>query len=181
MLLSEALLVATCVLAAVVDHRRGEIPDSLSLGACGAAAFAGAAASLSASADGALLGALAPSLLRTAGGALLTALVPLLLWRRGALGGGDVKLFAAVGAFLGPLRGLEACLASFLVGSLLGLVALARAGALGATLEHVAGSATRPFGRGAAEVPAAPQTWMRFAPAILLGTLAVLFLRGGAR
>lgn len=176
MLLSESLLVATCVLAAAVDHRRGEIPDSLSLGACAAAAFANAGHALE---GGALLGALGPALLRTAGGAVLTALVPLLLWRRGALGGGDVKLFAAIGAFLGPLRGLEACLASFLVGSLLGVVALLRDGQLGAALEHVA--SPRSFGRRAAATEGAPQTWMRFAPAILVGTLAVLFLRAGAR
>jgi prepilin signal peptidase PulO-like enzyme (type II secretory pathway) len=41
--------------------------------------------------------------------------VPLLLFRLKALGGGDVKLLATVGAQLGPLLGLQLSFAAFLV------------------------------------------------------------------
>src|SRR5262249_19605921 len=42
------------------------------------------------------------------GGAVACAIVPLLLYRAGAIGGGDVKLLAAVGALCTPLLGVEA-------------------------------------------------------------------------
>jgi Flp pilus assembly protein protease CpaA len=41
--------------------------------------------------------------------------VPLLLFRLKAIGGGDVKLLATVGAQLGPLLGLELSFAAFVV------------------------------------------------------------------
>jgi prepilin signal peptidase PulO-like enzyme (type II secretory pathway) len=71
------------------------------------------------------------------------------LWFPG-MGLGDVKLLAAIGAFLGPLGVIEAVLAAALLGLLLGgVLALRR------------GSAAAPFG---------------FGPALALGALAVLLL-----
>lgn len=116
---------------------------------------------------------------------MLTALVPLFLWKRGSIGGGDVKLFAAIGAFLGPTRGLEASLYAFCVGCLAGIVVLARDGALGRTLEHVAAGPVdrfrRLFGKDAAPKAKLEETWMRFGPAIFVGTCVALFLHGGGR
>ncbi len=40
------------------------------------------------------------------------------------VGGGDVKLFAMVGAFLGPQRGIEAALWTFVLGACMGLIVL---------------------------------------------------------
>jgi prepilin peptidase CpaA len=40
------------------------------------------------------------------------------------IGGGDVKLIAMLGAFLGPYRGLEAMLWTFVLGGCLGLIVL---------------------------------------------------------
>ena len=88
------LLLATG--AAITDTRWGLIPNSLTLPPLIAAPIlyylvAGPAG---------LLGSLL--------GALLCGFCPFLLHRRGALGGGDVKLFAAIGAIAGFSVGLEA-------------------------------------------------------------------------
>lgn len=56
----------------------------------------------------------------------------------GGLGGGDVKLLSAVGAFLGPLPLLLAIVVMALTGALLSLVVVARRGALLETLANVA-------------------------------------------
>jgi prepilin peptidase CpaA len=183
MLLAESLLVATCVLAAVVDHRRGVIPNTLAAGACGVALVVHVTSALGTPGD--VLPRLGPLLLYWAGGALLTALVPLLLWKRKALGGGDLKLFAAIGAFLGPVRGLQASLYVFTLGALVGLVVLARQGALGAALEQVSAGALRPFRRllrrPEPKVVGVEETWMRFGPTILVGTSLALFVQLGLR
>ncbi|RZI45005.1 prepilin peptidase [Herbaspirillum sp. HC18] len=49
----------------------------------------------------------------------------------GAMGAGDVKLMAMVGAFLGPNGTIESIVAIFLVGGVLSLLVLVRKGALG--------------------------------------------------
>jgi prepilin peptidase CpaA len=54
----------------------------------------------------------------------LALLLPLYLVR--AMGAGDVKLMAMVGAFLGPADALAAALASLLAGMILAVVAMAR-------------------------------------------------------
>jgi prepilin peptidase CpaA len=41
------------------------------------------------------------------GGAIACAILPFLAWRRNELGGGDVKLFAAIGALVGPVIGFD--------------------------------------------------------------------------
>jgi prepilin peptidase CpaA len=97
-------------IAAVHDARSGHIPNWL----VGLGVVLGAGGSIAALAliDG--LEALA----RTGSAALgfLTCgAVPLLLFRLKALGGGDVKLLATVGAQLGPLLGLELSFAAFVV------------------------------------------------------------------
>lgn len=177
--LAEALLVATCVLAAVIDHRRGVIPNTLALGAVGVALVVHVTSALGTPGD--FLSRLGPLLLYWAGGALLTALVPMLLWRRKAIGGGDLKLFAAIGAFLGPVRGLHASLYVFSLGAVVGLVVLARQGALGAALEHVSAGVLLPFRRlfrrPEVKAPAVEETWMRFGPTILVGTCLALFVQ----
>lgn len=58
-------------------------------------------------------------------GALACAAVPAILFRQDAIGGGDVKLLAAIGALLGARLGLEAEMWAFLC-SLPFLVAILR-------------------------------------------------------
>jgi Flp pilus assembly protein protease CpaA len=97
-------------IAAVHDARSGHIPNwlvglGLVLGAGGSVAALALADALEA-------------LTRTGSAALgfvACGAVPLLLFRLKALGGGDVKLLATVGAQLGPLLGLELSFAAFVV------------------------------------------------------------------
>lgn len=86
-------LAATLVVAVVWDLRVRRIPNLLS----GAAAVAGLGATLW---DGGLLGVLSGV---AAGGATVAVLFS--FWRRGGLGGGDVKFAAAVAMWVG-LSGL---------------------------------------------------------------------------
>ena len=80
--------------------------------------------------------------LRGAGFALLGAFacgfVPFLAWRKGEMGGGDVKLFAAIGALVGPAIGFDVEARTFAF-SLLVLFPyrLVRHGALGVALRNV--------------------------------------------
>ena len=61
-------------------------------------------------------------------GLALVLTTPLFL--AGALGGGDAKLLAAVGAFMGPGRLIGACLLIALLGGIVALLDAARRGAL---------------------------------------------------
>ncbi len=74
--------------------------------------------------------------------------VGFLLWRLGGLGGGDVKLLVAAGAFVGP-DGIVALLAgTVLAGGVLALAELGRA-ALSPVVATLAGSPSAPAAAGA--------------------------------
>lgn len=123
---SLAVLVALLVAAAVIDVREHRIPNVL--------VFPGvAAALLLAHLPG---GSLSGSLIGIAVG--LAMGLPL-YWLR-AMGAGDVKLLGMVGAFLGGADTFAATLVIFVVGGVLGLVAVARRRAfaqLGANLKQM--------------------------------------------
>jgi prepilin peptidase CpaA len=96
--------------AAVHDAKSGHIPNWL----VGLGLALGAGGSIAALALSDVFEALA----RTGSAALgfvACGAVPLLLFRLKALGGGDVKLLATVGAQLGPLLGLELSFAAFVI------------------------------------------------------------------
>ncbi len=115
-------LLALTLLAALSDTRTGLIPNWLTLPTLCAAPLVHA-----------LLagpGALAASL----AAALLCALVPLALFGLHAIGGGDVKLFAAIGAIGGVELGLQAQLLSYALCALGACCVLAYRGRLLATL-----------------------------------------------
>lgn len=116
------------------------------------------------------------------GGALLCALVPLFMFHKGAMGGGDVKLFAAVGALLHPLAGLEAETYAFVAAALLAPAKLAFEGTLLRTLFNTATMVANPFRPAAKrkEIPAAMTAWFRLGPAIFLGTAATLIVHAYA-
>lgn len=123
---SLSLAALVCLVAAVKDLATGCIPNWLTLGALLAGLL------------------LIPSARWVAGqgdlrdfglallGAALAGLVPLALFRLGAMGGGDVKLLAAVGGLLGPRLGIEVELYAFIVAALWGPAVLAYRGKLGA-------------------------------------------------
>jgi prepilin peptidase CpaA len=97
-------------IAAVHDARSGHIPNWL----VGLGLALGAGGSIAALA----LADVPEAVARTGSAALgfvACGAVPLLLFRLQALGGGDVKLLATVGAQLGPLLGLELSFAAFAV------------------------------------------------------------------
>jgi len=116
-----------------------------------------------------------------AGVGLALALVPFAL---GMLGGGDVKLLAAVGGFMGPERFVGAFLAIALVGGVLALVEALRHSAAGEVMSRsfavvknlalfgCAGYRPTLESEGAMTVP--------YGVAIAIGSLAWWFEMGGA-
>lgn len=127
-----ALGVAT--IAAVCDCRRGLIPNWLTLPPIVVAPLV----------FGLMFGL--EYALHSLSSGLLTAFVPYLLFRRGAMGGGDVKLFGALGAITGfdLLIGIEIQLAALLAALLVACGALAWKGALLRTLGNAVLQAVRP-------------------------------------
>lgn len=104
------------------------------------------------------------------------SLVPYFLFTRGGMHGGDVKLFAGLGAWLGFYMGVELQFYSMLFAASFGMLLLIRRreflGSLLRTLQLFAA----PFSRKARERVAASSTSLelRIGPAIFLGTFASL-------
>ncbi|MEY2932425.1 MAG: hypothetical protein RL033_3174 [Pseudomonadota bacterium] len=130
--LSELPLALACgstLAAAWFDARSGRIPNLITLPVLPL---------------GLLLGALTDGIWGLGSavlGALLCLAVPYGLFhasRGSAIGGGDVKLFAALGALLGPIAGLGVELSSLLVLAVVALLALAWRGQLFTWLKHTA-------------------------------------------
>lgn len=165
------LALATTATAAYTDFRRGEIPNWLTFGAFGAGLVASAV--LAARTGGP--GAIAFGILGALAGGLACAALPFALWRAGVMGGGDVKLFVALGTLCHAAMGLDIELTSFIAGSLLALVQIAFHGKLLATVKRIGvllANLVLPPARRAA-LPNAELTWFRFGPAILLATVWV--------
>lgn len=168
-----ALVVA--VSAAYYDWRRGEIPNWLTLPALGIAPilhvvrFSMAKLPLEAALqEGAV----------SLGGAALCAIVPLMLYRQSAIGGGDVKLFIALGALLQPMVGVEAQMYGFFAGTVLAPARLAYDGKLFATLKNalvILSNFFRPASKQRA-VDATVLSWFRLGPAIALGVALACYL-----
>lgn len=102
-------MVLVALLAAICDARTGKIPNVLTLPAL----------VLGIALNGIMSGPM--GLLRSALGVVVCGAVPLLLFRMRALGGGDVKLFAALGSLAGVALGIEAQLYGFLAAGVFAL------------------------------------------------------------
>ena len=103
-------LAATAALSCACDLWRRRVPNPLTFGS---AALALGVHAATAGASGAVFS--------LAG--CVTGLLLFLPWfLAGGLGGGDVKLLAAFGAWLGPLQTVRACLFAMLVGGAIALV-----------------------------------------------------------
>lgn len=117
-----AIAVGATALAAGTDARTGRIPNALTVpllaGALLLHSFSGGA--------GELLGSIV--------GAAVCATTPLVLFSRGGMGGGDVKLFAALGALVGAAPGLEIQIVAFIVTGAVAIVGLIRQGRLSQVL-----------------------------------------------
>ena len=173
-----AFLLAAATLAALgawLDWRSGEIPNWLTLGALGLAPFAhlAYATSLGLTSNEAVMEAGF-----SGGGAALCALVPLMLYRQNAIGGGDLKLLAALGAILQPRLGVEAEMYAFFSAALVAPARLAYQGKLFVTLKNAVVLLVNPFLPKERRKEIEPETmsWFRFGPAIFFGTALAVFL-----
>jgi prepilin peptidase CpaA len=157
-----SLALVAAAVAAVLDARRGIIPNviTLPLLAMGVAAHG--------IANG------VPGLGWALVGALATGLIPYLAFRTGGMGGGDVKLFAGLGAVLGAFAGIEVVFVATVIAAVQALVMLAIKGQLGPTLRNTGRLLVRPFSRSREPVPTTTLTELRMGPAILLATLWVV-------
>jgi prepilin peptidase CpaA len=167
------VLVVTAT-AAWTDLRTGRIPNPLTAAAL---AFALVAHAVVGFARGGPLGGLVEVGWSVAG-ALVCAAPVAVLFARGALGGGDLKLFAALGAILHPLRGLEVEVYALVVAAIVATARIVYRGALLATLLRSTKLLVRAFGRrrsrGADEadaiaLPPDLAGWLRLGPSILAG------------
>ncbi len=165
--MTPAIAITVAFVAAFKDAKTGLIPNWLTLpsllGAIVWHFFTGGAAAVFL----ALLGAL---------GSLV---IPWALHRssRGqAIGGGDVKLFAALGGWLGPLHGLEVELSSFLLVGLLAVIQLTFQGHLTRVLLNSVSLLANPVLPVAWRRSVDPSvlTEMRMGPAIAVATLIVV-------
>jgi len=179
-------LVAAAVIAAIAaayDLRSGEIPNWLTLGALLLAPIAHIGNGLAHHLAGrAAVFEGGSSLL----GAIACVIVPAILYRQDAIGGGDVKLLAAIGALLPPNRGpnglqfygLEAEMYSFFAAGLIAPAFLAYEGMLFRTIKNTALLALNPLlpSKKRRQIEPTLLTWFRFGPAIFVGTALTAYL-----
>lgn len=160
--IAAGLALCIAATAALCDWRRGEIPNWLTLPVL---LLAPASYGLAFGIEHALHSLVA---------AFLGGLVPYLLFRSGAMGGGDVKLFGALGAVLGfdLLLGVEIQLAAFVAALVVAGAALAWRGALTSTLKNALVVALGPVlpGRWRREPCSALATPIRMGVPILAAT-----------
>lgn len=160
------LLVLTTVTtaAAVIDLRSGRIPNWLTIPSLviglGVQLARWGVAGLGVGLLGALVCTVVPGLLRAAS-------------KGQAIGGGDLKLFAAIGGWVGPLLGLEIQFSAFVLLATFAVLRLAYEGKLPMLLRNVACVALGPFARRFRFHSLAHDTLtdMRLGPAIALGLL----------
>jgi len=166
---ASVLAVATAGIAAVTDLKTGRIPNWLTLGALGGAPV------LWLVLEGGSTRAAGMSLV----GAFACALMPAIYFARGKMGGGDVKLLAALGALLGPVLGLHCEFFAFAFSALFVPAKLAWEGRLFRVLGGVATAALNPIREKAKRValPAILSERMRLGPAILCGTALAVFAK----
>ena len=168
------IALAVSAIGAVTDVRSGRIPNALTLPAAAAGVALHAA-----------LGGMSRALVSVVG-LLVTGLVPWFLHRatRGrAIGGGDVKLFAALGAIMGPVAGLEIEFSAFVILSLFAMVRLAFRGDLLRMLKNVLVLVLRPFlpQRWRRPLDAEAMTELRMGPAILAAVATASVAERAAR
>jgi prepilin peptidase CpaA len=162
-----APVVVLAVLAARADVRSRRIPNALT----GPAIALALLAHLAFEGPAGLRGSLAGMLL--AGGLLL----PGWLWR--FTGAGDVKLMAAVGAWLAFPQALIATLLTLIAGGIVALVIATRRGILRQTLWNTAWLGAWALRPGAAAMAPPPGSGVRFpfAISVLAGAISALWIR----
>ena len=159
-----AIALVAAAIGAVTDLTRGTIPNLLTLPVLAAAlALATVVHGL-------------PGLALALAGAALTGLVPYLGFKLGGVGGGDVKLFAAIGAWVGATTGLEILFVATIAAAIHGVIVLGVRGGLGQLARNTGRIVANLFRRRAIPLERAALTELRMGPAILV---AVLWVMGG--
>lgn len=158
-------IIATAI-AATTDARTGRIPNwlTLPLGGVGLALH-----TMAGGVGGALL---------SVAGLVLSGALPCLLYRASsgkAIGGGDVKLFAALGALLGPFLGIELELSAVIILGVFLLVRLSFSGSLFRVLKNTLFVAIGPIlpNRWRRAIEPTSFTEVRMGPAIAVAALSV--------
>jgi prepilin peptidase CpaA len=161
-----AVAVVITLVAAITDMRTGRIPNWLTYPLLVAAPVANG-----------FIGGAEP-LLRSLLGIVLCGAVPLLLFVRGAMGGGDVKLFAVLGGILGPAAGVEVQFFAYVAVAFLLLARMAWDGKLLQTLQNVVRAGFNLVVPERFQKPLEPAmlTTMRMGLAIFVATLWSLYL-----
>ncbi len=92
------------------------------------------------------------------------------------MGGGDLKLFAAIGALCQPMIGIEAEMYAFVVAAVVAPARLAYQGRLLEVLKNSLSLLLNPLRSKQArqEVPPEMMTWFRLGPAVFVGTAGAL-------
>jgi len=157
------------VIAAATDIRTGRIPNWLTLPAAAVGILSHLVMGGKVSAGISLLGI------------LLAAAVPAILYRVSqgrAIGGGDVKLFASLGALLGPTLAIEAELGAFVLLTIFALIRLTLRGALWRVLVNSACLLANPLLPTKYRRPIEHQslTEMRLGPAVASSVVSTLIL-----
>jgi prepilin peptidase CpaA len=170
--LTLGLGISVAVVGAAIDARTGHVPNWLTGGALAAAPAMSFA--LEGSAHGMHAGLVAAGLSLL--GAAICGLGPFVAFVKGGLGGGDVKLLAALGAILGPRIGLDAEFYGFVIGALYVPAKLAWQGRLFSTAAGTLNMFLNPLRPkdGRAPMPDALKMKIRLGPAICVGTLAAI-------
>jgi prepilin peptidase CpaA len=165
-----AIVVSICLVACVFDVRTRRIPNVLTM----SAAVAGLLYHLATSGLGGLQTA--------AAGWILGLLLLLPYFALGGMGGGDVKLVAALGAWLGPWETFWLAMYAGIAGGVLGLIVALAHGYLRRAFKNVSNIllywtyvGVRPVPGMTLESSTAPR--LAFAIPILAGTMVMLWLR----
>jgi prepilin peptidase CpaA len=168
--LALGLALVVSAAAALLDWRTGHIPNWLTLGSMGLALLAHSTYGAAGSGARGVAGAVVSVLL----GVVVCSLVPLLMYRAKGMGGGDVKLLAALGAMCGPMIGMQAQFYSFIAIVLYACAALAYQGKLVRTLWQSLRILVNPVLPAARKKPVSPDmlTSLKLGPAILAGVIA---------
>lgn len=169
-----AAAVIIAVVAGWLDWRGGHIPNWLTLGTLFAAPLLHGVAGYVARGSDAAKHELAFSVL----GAVACGAIPLLLFYFEAIGGGDVKLLAAIGALCSLSVGIECEFYAFIAAALYAPGRLAYEGKLLRTLGNTMTLVVNPLLPKARRKKIVPEmlTEMRFGPAVALGTLVGVWL-----
>ena len=178
--MSYFVLVAVVVagVAAWTDWRTGLIPNWLTVGAALCGLFGHFFA-------GAWLGGVRVGLIEAGvslAGLIFCALPALLMYWKGAMGGGDLKLLAALGALCQPMLGIEAQMYGFIAAAIIAPAQLAYRGQLMRVLGNSLALATNPLRSAERRRPLPPElmSWFRLGPAIFVGVLLVVVVHGYA-